>query len=509
MGRPIGLRIAGLSKRYGPTLALDEVSLEAAPGSIHALVGGNGSGKSTLIKVLAGVHTAEAGGRIEVGTARVAADRVTPAWARASGLSFVHQDLGLFDVLSVAENLAVGQSYPRSRGRIAWGRMRREAQATLDRLGIAVPADGPVGALRPAERTLVAIARALQGREDAHGGVLVLDEPTARLPESEAGTLLDALRRYAARGQTILYVSHRLEEILALAHRITVLRDGAVVAGEDAGRLDEPGLARLIVGHAVDRPARARRSRPGSAPVLELRGVCAGPLRDVWLKVGEREVLGVAGLVGSGRTSLLQAIYGALRPTTGTIVLDGRALGGASVRAAIRRGLSYVPEDRAADGAFLGLGAPENLSAADPGCHRSGPWFGHRRERAAAGAAMRAYAIRAPAVTAPLTALSGGNQQKVVVARWLQRSPRVLLLDEPTQGVDVGARADIHAHVRAAVDAGGAALVVSSDVDELLALSDRVVVLAGGRIVGEAHTEAIDRHWLAERVYVGATEVAA
>jgi ribose transport system ATP-binding protein len=504
-----GLRIANVSKRYGATLALDDVSLAAAPGSIHALVGGNGSGKSTLIKVLAGVHAGEPGGRIEVGASQVAADRVSPAWARGSGLSFVHQDLGLFEVLSVAENLVAGQSYPRSGGRIAWGRMRRDAQATLDRLGIPVAADGPVGALRPAERTLVAIARALRGREEAHGGVLVLDEPTARLPETEAETLLDVLRRYAAHGQTILYVSHRLEEILALAERATVLRDGKVVATRETASLDEPTLARLIVGHDVERSAGAGRARAEAKPVLELRGVCAGPLRDVSLTLGEGEVLGVAGLVGSGRTSLLQAIYGALPLASGAIALEDRPLERASIRTAIRRGLSYVPEDRAADGAFLGLGVPENLSAAAPGRHRRGPWFGHRRERAAAAAAMRTFAIRAPAVTAPLTTLSGGNQQKVVLARWLGLTPRVLLLDEPTQGVDVGARADIHGQIRAAVDAGGAAIVVSSDVDELLALSDRVLVLAAGRVVGEARTEDIDRHWLADRVYVGPEEVAA
>jgi ribose transport system ATP-binding protein len=502
-----GLRIAGLSKRYGATLALDDVSFEAAPGSIHALLGGNGSGKSTLIKTLAGVHAGEPGGRIEVGAHRVASDRVTPAWARRNGLSFVHQDLGLFDVLSVAENLVAGQPYQRRAGRIAWGRMRRDAQAALDRLGIAVSAGCDVGALRPADRTLVAIARALQGREEAHAGVLVLDEPTARLPEAEVEMLLEALRRYAAHGQTILYVSHRLEEIFAVADRVTVLRDGKVVATQDTAALDEPGLARLIVGRAVSRVSRSGRSAAEAAPVLELRGVSAGPLRDVSLTLGAGEVLGIAGIVGSGRTSLLQAMYGALPVTSGTIVLDGQRLERTTIRGAVRRGLSYVPEDRAADGAFLGLGIPENLSAADPGRHRRGPWFGHRRERAAAVDAMRTFAIRAPAVTAPLTALSGGNQQKVVVARWLARAPRVLLLDEPTQGVDVGARADIQAQVRNAVDAGSAAIVVSSDFDELLQLADRVLVLAGGRVVGEAGTESIDRHWLAERVYVGSTEV--
>jgi ribose transport system ATP-binding protein len=503
------LRIHGLSKRYGATLALDGVSIDAPAGSVHALVGGNGSGKSTLIKTLAGVHTAEPGGQIQVGSRSVAADRITPSWARASGLSFVHQDLGLFDVLSVAENLVAGQPYPRRNGRIAWRALRRDAQDTLDRLGIPVAAERTVGALRPAECTLVAIARALRGAEELHEGVLVLDEPTARLPQDEAQTLLDAVRGYAARGQTILFVSHRLEEVFEVADAVTVLRDGRVAATANTDALDEPTLARLIVGHAIAAPAPRSAPRERAAPVLELRDVSAGPLRGISFTLNAGEVLGIAGLVGSGRSSLLQAIYGAVPLSAGSIVLDGRPLRHASVREAIRRGLSYVPEDRAAEGAFLGLGVPENLSAADPARHRRGLWLGHGRERAAAVDAIRRFGIRAPQVTAPLTALSGGNQQKVVVARWLQRAPRVLLLDEPTQGVDVGARADIHAQIRGAVDAGGAAIVVSSDIDELLSLADRALVLAGGRIAEEAATDAVDRHWLGERVYARQAEAVA
>jgi ribose transport system ATP-binding protein len=507
--RAPGLEVAHLSKRYGATVALRDVSLTADEGTIHALVGGNGSGKSTLIKALAGVAAAEPGGKIRVGPEVVAAERMTPARARRAGLSFVHQDLGLFDVLTVAENLAGGAAYPRSRGRIAWARMRREAQAALDSLAISVAAEQPLGALRPAERTLVAIARALRGREQLHSGVLVLDEPTARLPEREVDALLDALRGYAAQGQTILYVSHRLEEIIDLGDRITVLRDGTVVATEERGALDEASLARLIVGHAVVRGVRRERRERNGAPVLELRSVDAGPLRNVSIALGRQEIIGVAGLVGSGRTSLLEAVYGALPVTAGDVVLDGEPFEPRSIRDSIRRGLSYVPEDRAADGAFMPLGTAENLSAAQPGRYRRGPWFGHGREHAAAAAAMRAFGIKAPGVAVPLTLLSGGNQQKVVVARWLGVKTRVLLLDEPTQGVDVGARADIHAQIRAAVDAGGAAVVVSSDVDELLELSDRLVVLASGRVVAEAETTWVDRHWLAERVYASSLERAA
>jgi ribose transport system ATP-binding protein len=363
--------------------------------------------------------------------------------------------------------------------------MRRDAQATLDRLGIAVDAGRPLGGLRPAERTLVAIARALRGREELHSGVLVLDEPTARLPEADVEPLLAALRRYAANGQAIVYVSHRLEEVLAVSDRVTVLRDGKVVATDDTASLDEAKLARVIVGHAVasvTQPAAVRQA--SGPPVLELRGVSAGPLREISLSLCPGEVLGVAGLVGAGRTTLLEAIYGARPVHTGTILLDNEPLPG-SIRTSIRRGLSYVPEDRAGDGAFLALGIPENLSAARPGRHRHGVWFGHGRERASAADAIRSFAIKAPSATAPLTMLSGGNQQKVVVAREVARNPNVLIAAQPTRGLDVGAIEYVHRRLVAERDAGRAVLLVSLELEEVLSLADRIIVMFEGEIVGE------------------------
>jgi ribose transport system ATP-binding protein len=504
-----GLRVTNLSKQFGETAALSAVSFEVPRGEVHALLGGNGSGKSTLIKILAGVHAGEPGGRIEVGLESVAADHITPAWSRASGLSFVHQDLGLFDQLTVAENLFAGAGYPGRRGRIDWRGMRRSARATLERLGIGVSPELPLAALRPADRTLVAIARALHGRERFHDGVLVLDEPTARLPEPEVERLIEALRGYSSEGQTIVYVSHRLEEVFALAQGVTVLRDGRVAASRALARLDERELIGMIVGRAVaeTEPLPARELRP--VPMLELRGVHAGPLRDVSLSLSPGEVVGVAGLVGSGRTSLLEAVYGAIPLDGGSITLDGHAPRRRSVAAAIGKGFGYVPEDRVAQGAFLSLGIPENLSASDPGRYFRRLWFRHRAERRDASAAIGRFGIRTPSVGSPLSVLSGGNQQKVVVARWLQRSPRLLLLDEPTQGVDVGARADIYAHIRSAVLEGAAAIVVSSDFDELLILCDRILVLVDGRITAEAPAASIDRHWLAERVYAIPEEAAA
>ena len=505
------LRVDALSKHFGGNAALDAVSLECSTGEVHALLGGNGSGKSTLIKILAGVHTGDPGGWIAVGGDSIASEQVTPTWSRAAGLSFVHQDLGLFEVMTVAENLFAGGGYPRSHGKIDWRRMRLAAQETLDGLGVPIRADRLLASLRPAERTLVAIARALHGRASFHAGVLVLDEPTARLPEPEVELLIAALRGYAQQGQTILYVSHRLEEVFALADSVTVLRDGRVVASRPLEGIGEQALVRMIVGRAladtapVPVPARSR----AQAALVEVKHLRAGAVSDVSFELGPGEAVGIAGLVGSGRTTLLEAIYGARPIEGGSVILGAQELRGHPISAAIRAGISYVPEDRASYGAFLSLGIPENLSAADPGRYFRRMWFRHRAEARESSRLVADFGIRAATISAPLATLSGGNQQKTVLARWLRRTPRLMLLDEPTQGVDVGARADIYAQIRAALGEGAAAIIVSSDFDELLLLAGRIVVLCGGRIAADAASDTIDRHWLAERVYAIPEEVPA
>ncbi|MBB4662869.1 sugar ABC transporter ATP-binding protein [Conexibacter arvalis] len=497
-----GLAVRNLSKTFPGMRALRDVSFDVGRGEIHALLGGNGSGKSTLIKVLAGVHQGDPGGTVAVGGQRVESDAITPTWAQAAGIAFVHQDLGLFAPQTVAENLFCGQPYPRRLGRIDWRALRADARATLERLHVAVDPDTLVGDLRPADATLVAIARALRGRDDVHGGLLVLDEPTARLPQAQVDELLAALTRYAAAGQSILYVSHRLDEVLSFAHRVTVLRDGELVESRAVAGLEQAALARTIVGRAIAQaPSRPTRATEGEAPVLELRGVAGGPLAGVDLALAPREVVGVAGLVGSGRTSLLENVFGVRRPTAGEVLLEGRPLPPGDIAGAIARGLAYVPEDRARASAFGNLGLPENLSAADPAAYQVGGWFRQARERSDAVRAIADYAIRTPAVDARLAQLSGGNQQKVIVARWLRREPKALLLDEPTQGVDVGARAEIYAQIDAAVAQGAAVLLVSSDLEELLHLADRVVVLARGRVAATGTREQVDREWLIDHVY--------
>jgi ribose transport system ATP-binding protein len=496
-----GLRFDRLSKSFPGTKALDGVSFTADRGEVHALVGGNGSGKSTLVKILAGVLPGDPGGRIAVGPASIPSHRVSPEWARRAHLSFVHQDLGLAGGLSVAENMFAGLAYPGRACLIDWRSAFVDAQDALDRLGIAVDARALVGDLRPVGRTLVAVARAVTGRQRLSDGALILDEPTARLPAAEVELVLSALRRCAASGQTVLYVSHRLEEVLSVADRVTVLRDGRLVATEPARGLTPRRLAHLIVGRKLV-SARPQARRDGAeASALDVRGLSGGPLRDVTFSITRGEVLGLAGIVGSGRTSLLEMLFGVLPRGSGDVEVAGRPLPGGDERAAVSAGMAYVPEDRIGDAAFPSLGLHENISASDLRCHRRGLRFSHASERADARRTVTRFAVRTPAVTAPLLTLSGGNQQKAMLARWLLRHPRVLLLDEPTQGVDVGARSEIYEYIVGAACRGVSVLVASSDLDELLQLSDRVIVLTGGMIADEGRRAEIDRHWVADRLH--------
>ena len=479
------LRVEGVAKAFAEVPALSGVSFHARPGRVHCLLGGNGSGKSTLVKVLAGVHRADAG-TVSVGAAAVEAAAIDPDWSRTRGLWFVHQDLAVFPMLSVAENLAAGRDYVTAAGgRIRWRRFNDRAREILERFHLDVDPRTPLAALRPAQRTMVAVARALHAGDDAPG-TIVLDEPTSALPHDEARFLMDAIRRYAAAGHGIVFVTHRLDEVTEVADDVTVLRDGRVVASGPAD-LSREALAELIVGGpaaASAAPGPAVATAGAGRPVLELRGPVA-------LTVHAGEIVGLAGRLGSGRSRLLSGIFGSA-PRTGEVLVDGRPLAGGDVNAAIAAGIASVPEDRDGEGLFGGLDVRENLSAVDVRRFRA-PWgLDRRREAAAATDTMRAFLVRAVSDRQAVATLSGGNRQKVLLARWLRDEPRVLLLDEPTQGVDVGARAEIHRMVRAAVTAGAAAIVVSSDHEELAQLCDRVLVLADGRVAAELGVGDVD-----------------
>lgn len=477
------LAARGVHKRFGGTYALNDAHLLLRSGTVHALLGGNGSGKSTMIKCLAGVHRADEGA-VEIHGHRLEAADITSTEAHTSGIRVVHQDLGLFDQISIAENFAFDSGFPtRPGGRIGWRQLHQRVANLLEQYGVHARPQDMVGTLRPAQKTLVAIARALQDQA-TDDFVLLLDEPTASLPRHESEMLLAALRERAALGQTIAFVSHRLQEVRDVADEITVYRDGRV-AGTLAGNAPEDDIVGLIAGpeHVAGSRAKNARKRPdhGEA-VLEIRGMSAGPLHELDLTVAAGEVVGVAGLLGSGRSTLLDVVFGVRAPSRGRVLVAGSELRPADIAGSMRQGVAHVPENRLRDAAFASMTVRENLSAAVIGSFWSG-WMRSGRERAATRELMGRFNVKASASDTRILALSGGNQQKVMLARWLRRSPQLLLLDEPTQGVDVVAREEIYRAIGEAADRGCAVLLASSDHEELATVSDRVVVLADGRAV--------------------------
>jgi ribose transport system ATP-binding protein len=497
------LGVERVSKAFGATQALDGVSLELERGSVHALLGGNGSGKSTLIKAIAGVEPADAG-ELEIRGKRYDLRSMTPARAREAGLHFVHQQHSTFPELTVTENLAIGRGFDTGiGGRIEWRRARERAAAVLERFQIDVHPDRELGELGPATQTMVAIARALQDQDGDADGVLLLDEPTAALPAPEVTLLLDALRRYAAAGQAIVYVTHRLEEVFALADRATLLRDGRALGTVEPRQLDHDGLVELMMGRTVEQIERLR-GRPEGRAILAVRQLAAGSLVPLDLDVAAGEIVGLGGLIGSGRSTVLRALFGARPLDSGEIRVDGEQLRTGSPPDAMAAGLAYVPEDRQGDAAFPELSVGENLSLTVVPDYWHRGMLNRRREHRDALGLFDSFLITAESDAAPLRSLSGGNQQKVVLARWLRREPRILLLDEPTQGVDVEARAEIYELIHRAVAGGAAALVASSDFEELARICDRVIVLCKGRAVGELSGERLDADRIARLANAGA-----
>lgn len=480
------LELAGVSKNYGPTRALSDVSFAVRSGRIHALLGGNGSGKSTLIKVLAGVVRAEPGGTV---TRTVAGRRtetgigdLTPAISRGLGFRFVHQEVPIFLELSIAENLALGSKFELAPGgRVRWRRQYARAKRVLDDFGLDISPKEPASRLGAAARTLLTICRALQDQVDPSEAVLVLDEPTSALPRTDVAWLLSSLRRLADQGQTILWVSHRLDEVSRTADDITVLRDGVHQGTMPLGDRTVADLAELIVGHPVERVTTS--SARAEAPVLlQVQGLSAGAADRVDLEVRRGEIVGLVGITGSGRSSVLRAIYGQL-PRGGTVVVDGVELRGGHIQVARAAGVRFLPEERRLIG-FADMSVAVNASAPDVGRYWRG-FLDRRAERRSGADLIEQLGVRARSADANLSSLSGGNQQKVLIGAAIRAEPTVLLVDEPTQGVDVGARADIHTLIKGAIAERGCAMVVSSDLEELVDLCDRVLVLVAGRIVAQ------------------------
>ena len=481
--REPALAVQAVSKTFAGTVALKSVDFSVEAGEVHALLGENGSGKSTIIKILAGYHQPDPGGEIFV-----SGDRLTFGSAEASyrhGCRFVHQDLGLVETGSIADNLALVSGFPCRFGTVRGRELQSSARRDLARLGLDLNPNRLVASLSPAERTGVAVARALHEDPATPVRLLVLDEPTATLPDREVERLLDIVRSVAARGVGVLYVTHRLDEVFQVANRITVLRDGTRVATVPTSQVDRSGLITLLVGSELDDVRAASDDLPPKqeTPLLVATDVHGTHLAGICLEIRPGDVLGIAGITGSGREGLLSALFGAQPRTSGRVTVQGATLPSYRPARAMRAGVAYMPADRKSLGCFLDMSTQENISLSDPRRHWRWPKLSRRRERAETLEWIERLDVRPrSAAKMPMSALSGGNQQKVLFAKWLRRTPKVFLIDEPTQGVDVGAKADLHLEIlRAARDGAGIA-ISSSDTDELAALCHRVIVLQEGRV---------------------------
>jgi ribose transport system ATP-binding protein len=480
------LAARSVARSYGAVQALRGVDLDLEAGQVHALLGANGAGKSTLVRILAGAETADSG-EILLNGASVA-DRLSPRLARELGLRFVHQDPQLVPKMTGLQNLMLKESPPRRWGLISWRRSRQLVADAVLQSGLDFDLDTPVERLSLSEQWILAVTRALIGEVR----VVAMDEPTASLPNEESGQVYRVVRHLAAQGVAVLYITHRLDEVVELADRVTVLRDGQRSALLSKGEFDVDVLVRAITGSDLDdRTVGSKSSR--ADPVLEVVNLTRLPrVNGVSFTIHRGEVLGLGGLVGSGRTELARLVFGADRPDAGTMTLGGKPYAPASPREAIARGVALVPEERRSQGLLLkaSIGANVALPA----------WRSFRDARTrllrtskvmeAGEAVVARFGVRAPSARTAVGALSGGNQQKVLVGRWLSLDIKVLILDEPTRGVDVGARHEIHRIARGFADGGNAVLMISSELEELN-VCDRVVVLREGETVGELHAPDI------------------
>jgi ribose transport system ATP-binding protein len=487
------------TKSFSGIRALSNVGLDVDIGEIHALVGANGSGKSTLIKAMSGVQPCDpAGGSMVLGGQLLDLATATPERASAVGVLAVHQEATIFPHLTVAENLAHGVRFSgASHGRIRWRTVRSRASEILDKFELNIGPDALGADLSPAMRSMVAIARVLSTAERTTS-LLILDEPTAMLPPREVEVLHDHLRRHATSGQAILYVSHRLDEVMALCDRISVLRDGANAGTFRRGEVDTGLLAQRMFGEEIATRTRTGRVKSARVPVLELDRVAGGGVAEVSFSVHPGEVVGLIGLADSGVNAVTGLVSGQIARRSGTVRVGGSALPAGSVAAAQRSGVGHVSGDLVST-VFRDHTVEDNLSIVGPGRYRTLRGLSHRRIRSDACATIERFGVVCGGPDALMSSLSGGNQQKVVLARSMALQPSVLVVEDPTAGVDVGARASIYQLLSDALDDGLAILMTSSDLDELALLCDRVLVIRDGTVVAE--TDDFDRRDLTVLLY--------
>lgn len=471
--------LRGIDKAFGGVHACRGIDLAVQPGEVIAIAGENGAGKSTTVKCFYGLYAPDEG-TVEVAGKPVRLN--SPRDGEGFGIVMIPQELDLFPELSVVENLFIGTGRPRTAwGGFDWKSMRRKARDILAGLGVDFDVTLPVKALSAANAKLVEIARALS--RDAR--LIIMDEPTASLTEREAGRLFKVIRGLAAKGVSIIYITHRLDEIFEVSNRIAVLRDGRLIACAETSSFTVASLVQAMVGRPLEQFYVRHQHRPG-AEILGVEGLSlAGRFHDISFSLRAGEVLGLSGLIGAGRSELACAIYGMDPADSGTIAIDGRRVLVRSVRDAIAHGIAYLPEERRSQGLVLPASITENISF----CVLSRfSWFGlvsRKSEHDFARLAARRFTVAGASLDAPVEVLSGGNQQKVLLAKTLAAEPRIIILDEPTRGVDVGAKAEIYAIIDALAAAGKAVILISSEMNEVLSLSDRILVMHEGRITGE------------------------
>ena len=472
------VEVRDLTKSFPGVRALRGVSLTLFPGEVVAVIGENGAGKSTLMKILAGIQTPD-GGSVLVDGRPTTIDSVRAA--SALGVALIHQELNLADNLSVAANIFLGRE-PRSAGFFRRRRIEREARRFIDMVGLRAPPGRRVSHLSVGQQQMVEIAKALS--TDAR--VLIMDEPTSSLSTHETEQLFKVVKDLRARGVCVLYISHRLGEVKELADRVVVLRDGQNAGELQRGEISHDRMVRMMVGRELSQ-FYPHTPRPPGPVVLEVSGLRtpAFPTHEVSFALCQGEIVGVAGLVGAGRTEMLRTLFGVDRPVGGAIRVGGQAIDPRSPRDAIRAGLALVPEDRKQQGLILEMAVRENVSL--PGLRRDSTagWLNRGAERALGRRMIEALRVKTPSDRQVVQYLSGGNQQKVVIAKWLSMQPRVLLLDEPTRGIDVGAKAEIYGLMEKLAEQGVAILFASSEMEEVLGMSDRVLVMHEGRLTGE------------------------
>jgi simple sugar transport system ATP-binding protein len=490
------LRLSGASKRFGGVVALDSVDWEVMPGEVHCLVGENGSGKSTLIKLVSGVHWPDPGTQIEVDDKPHAG--MTPALAKALGIHVIYQDLSLFPNLSAAENIAIEQVIDSPIRPVRRQRMRRIAADALARLGFVLPLDQPVAAFSVGERQVIAICRGLA----ADARLLIMDEPTASLTRAEVKRLVDIVAKLKGAGIAVVFVSHRLEEVMEIAERVTVLRDGRKVGTYPPTEIDSRRLAELMTGHAVEQKTVARKAAEDDA-LLSVSGLTrAGEFADVAFTLRRGEVLGLTGLLGSGRTEVALSLFGMSRLDAGEIRVGGKVVLMRSNRDAIRAGIAYLSEDRLNLGLNMRQSVKDNLVIAVLSrlANRLG-WIKLGKRRDTAAKWLSRLRIRSAGIEAAVQQLSGGNQQRVALAKWLATDPKALILDSPTVGVDIGNKQGIYEIVRELAARGIGILFISDEIPEVHSVCDRILHMRNGRIVGEYRPATISEDELSERVY--------